>query len=149
MEKIVTGSRAFFSGFADFRPHDTDVVLIEEPGTTPYLFKGYTRDKSTKTCCFHIVRNDKDKMIRWMVKHALPMSICMFLVPDFVREFNIIIEDLANLEPMRYRLDERHEYLGIIYDHYIANGKMEMTAEQLNEAYEVYKNARRHIYPQS
>lgn len=141
--EIQTGSRAFFSGIEGFEPHDNDVIIIHEPDEDiDFIYKRYVRNEADNTCEFHIVRRPKEKLIRWELKHCRPMSLCEYLLPEFCQEFEIEFSDLSLVATMKEKLDAKHQYLGIIYDAYIANGSMTLTNEQLMEAYESYRASR-------
>lgn len=70
------------------------------------------------------------------------MSLCEYLLPEFCQEFEIEFSDLSLVATMKEKLDAKHQYLGIIYDAYIANGSMTLTNDQLMEAYENYRASR-------
>ncbi|MCH5307629.1 MAG: hypothetical protein J1E37_06060 [Prevotella sp.] len=140
MKRILTGSRAFFSGMEGFHPHDSDYIEIVEPKDVDFYYKNCKKEGTD--CIFQNVRRPKDKRIRWALKYENPMSLCNFLIPEFAREFNITIEDLETLRPMRDMLDRRHQYLGVIYDAYIANGDFTLTDEQRQTAFDEYTKER-------
>lgn len=140
MKFIQTGSKAFFSSFKDFHSKDTDFIILVEPGQSRFEYKKQVSFKGKDE--FYIVRRPKDELIAFEVEHSPAMSICHYLIPEFATELGLEISDLAKLKPLRDKLDEKHAYLGLIYDAYIANGEFTITEEQLNSAYECYKSAR-------
>jgi len=142
MIRIDAGSRAFFSGIEEFTPHDFDTVCIIENEKVKFLFKRYYYNKKMPGCEFHIVKMDKDRLIRWELKHSQPMSLGHYLMPEFCKVFDITVDDLPKLKPLRDRLDKKHQYEGIIYDYYLENGEMTLTNEQRLEAYDEYKKER-------
>lgn len=80
--------------------------------------------------------------IDYALLHGPAMQLGKFLVPEFVNEIGMTIEDLKQLEPLAKALDTKHQYEKIIYDAYIENNKFELTEEQLNAAYSEYKKER-------
>lgn len=146
MVSIQTGSRAFFGDIPDFKPHDTDMVYICERGEMRgFLHKRFMKNAAGDGCDFFIVRDTKENLMQWELKHAQPMSLGHYLLPDFCREFGITMADLETLRPLRDRLDTMHQYVGLIYDAYIENGSMTLTDEQRMGAYEEYKRERKNI----
>jgi hypothetical protein len=143
MERIQVGSRAFFSGIEGFHPHDSDYVEIVEPKDVDFYYKNVF--KEGKDCIFQVVRRPKEKRLEWAVKYERPMSLCMFLVPEFCQVFGITIADLETLRPLRDRMDRRHTYLTVIYDAYIENGSMTLTDQQRQAAFEEYKKERKQL----
>lgn len=144
MKKILIGSRAFFSGYEDFISKDKDYAYIindNDYGHT-YSYKHYIG-----VCVIKFVNLDKEKLMRiFTTKRVLPMSLCHFLVPEFVEHFGITIDDLKRLKKLRDTLDYTHFYLRIIYDAYLENRKFELTQEQRDRAYASYKAWRPNIY---
>ena len=141
MKKIITGSRAFFEGMDGFKPHDFDYIVLRQPEEVSFKYK-YAHKDSEGNCIFEVVVRDKQDMMDYAVKHGLPMSLCMFLVPEFCEAVGITLSDLPTLSSMRDRLNKRHRYLGIIYNAYLTNGSMTLTEEQRMAAYDEYKKAR-------
>lgn len=84
-----------------------------------------------------------DEFISITLSNNTPMEIGKFLVPEFINEMNITIENLKQLEPLVSRLDDMHKYEKIIYDAYIENNDFYLTDEQLKDAYEIYIKYRR------
>lgn len=66
------------------------------------------------------------------------MEIGKFLVPEFIHEFNLTINDLKRLYPLVIKLDDRHKYEEVIYNSYIENNDFNLTNEQIKEAYKIY-----------
>jgi hypothetical protein len=145
MEKIIiTGSRAFFSKYNDFKPKDKDVVYIIENDSKvcKYYYRHYT-----DLCIVNFINFDKETLINIvMSSKVVPMTLCNLLIPEFVEHFNITIDDLKQLKKIRDSLDYKHFYLRIIYDAYLENGKFELTQEQRDRAYASYKSWRPDFY---
>ena len=140
MNRILSGSRAFFEGMPYFKPHDSDYVEIYESQDVDFTHKNVFKDG--KDCVFQLVRHDADECIRWALEHERPMSICHYMVPDICNELGITIEHIAMLRPLRDNLDYKHQYLGIIFDAYIENNAIMLTDEQRYKAYIEYKRER-------
>lgn len=141
---IITGSRAFFSKYNDFKPKDKDIVHIIENDSKicKYYYRHYT-----DLCIISIYNFNKEKLIKiFTSSKVIPMALCNLLIPEFAEYFNITIDDLKLLKNIRNNLDAKHFYLGIIYDSYLENGKFELTDAQLDKAYTSYKLWRPNIY---
>lgn len=137
---MITGSRAFFKNIKGFKPKDTDYIHIVNGENVEYKHLYQTRCNGN--CHFYIVRQKKEHLIDFDLKFSPPMVIARYLTPSFAKEFNLDIEDLKKIKPLRDRLDTKHEYLGIIYDFYIKNKSFYLTDEQRALAYLTYKKTR-------
>lgn len=140
MKRIVTGSRAFFSGMEGFKPKDYDVIVIVNNKEVPFKWMRQTSNGSVDV--FEIVRHPKAKLISHAVDKAQPMAIARFLTPAFAKEIGLHPSDLPALRPMRENLDTKHEYLGVIYDAYVSNSSFELTDDQRQAAFDVYLKCR-------
>ena len=141
-DKFLCGSTYFFQNFEDFKGKDIDEIILVDEGN------GYNYVKHVTTgnlCKFYIVRRPKAELISYVLDNEkVPgMVINRFLIPEFAAEFGITITDLKKLKPLLEKLDDKHKYLETIYNAYITNKTFELTEEQLNEAYQVYKEARK------
>ena len=143
MDKIITGSRAFFEGLDGFVPHDTDAIQFVGEQDVNFLFRRKMYDRTDGCDTFYCVRRPKTQYLKWAEKFASGNTIGQFLTPAFCKEFGITLEDIKSLRPMLERLDKRHKYLAIIYDAYMTNGSMTITEEQRQKAFEEYKKERR------
>lgn len=133
---MIVGSKAFFSKYKDFNPKDTDYLSLVDSGD---IFSNFMQAHCNGFCCFEYVRKPKDEMINDALESKLGMNIGKFLVPEFIKELGITIEDLKRLEPLLEHLDEKHEYERIIYLSYIENNDFYLTETQLDQAYKIYK----------
>lgn len=140
MKRIITGSRAFFSGMEGFKPKDCDVIVIVNNKEVPFKWMRQTSNGSVDV--FEIVRHPKAKLISHAVDKAQPMAIARFLTPAFAKEIGLHPSDLPALRPMRENLDTKHEYLGVIYDAYVSNSSFELTDDQRQAAFDVYLKCR-------
>ena len=140
MKRIVTGSRAFFSGMEGFKPKDVDVVILVNAKNVPFQWMRQTSNGAVDV--FEIVRHPKEELIAHAVRKARPMAIARFLTPDFAKAIGLLPSDLPALKPMRDALDPKHGYLGVIYDAYLENGSFTLTEAQRMAAFENYKAAR-------
>lgn len=142
MIEIQAGSRAFFSGMEGFTPHDNDVVVIENSAGNGYLFHRSIPNVAERKDVYHVVKQNKERLMNWELKHSSPMVLGRYLLPAFCEEFGITVDDLETLRPLRDRMDRRHSYLVVIYDAYIENGSMTLTDQQRQTAFEEYKKER-------
>lgn len=138
---FVTGSKTFFTCYDDFRPKDTDTVVLTDDWLGNNI---HTQLSAGPSCIFTWKPLTPEKFIEVTLKTKAPMSICKFLNPEFSKEIGFTIEHLKQLQSVRDRLDEKHLYLGVIFDAYINNNDFRLTDEQRLQAYEVYKKARKH-----
>jgi hypothetical protein len=81
--------------------------------------------------------------IDWALKSKVGMVIGKFLIPEFVAQIGMSIDDLKQLAPLVDRLDDKHKYEKNIYDSYILNNDFYLTEEQRLKAYESYKESRK------
>lgn len=142
MDKILMGSRYFFSCYDDFKSKDIDEIQIIETDE----FKQVRQITGQGRCLFQMKKHDsKDDYIEWALKSNIGMVIGKFLVPEFCAEIGFTIDDLPRLAPLLDRLDDRHLYEKTIYDSYLENGSFTLTDEQRDRAYKSYKESRNNI----
>lgn len=140
MDKILIGSRYFFSCYDDFVSKDIDELEIIETDE----FKQVRQFSKPGRCLFQFRRHDtKEEYVEWALKSTLGMVVGKFLIPEFCSEIGFTIEDLLKLAPLIDKLDEKHIYEKIIYDSYIKNGAFYLTEEQRKLAYDSYKEGRK------
>lgn len=137
---IITGSKAFFCDIPGFVPKDDAYIYIVEPNEVEYKWKNVIRRGNS--CYFYIVRHSVEELINHAIMFEQSMSLCHFIQSVIADELGVTITHLPSLAPLRERLDEEHEYLGVIFDFYLENEEMTLSNEQLTQAYEAYKNAR-------
>ena len=124
MEKILIGSRYFFSCYDDFVGIDTDELAIID--TTEFK---QMRQISGQGQCLFLMRKhaSKEDYIDWALKSQVGMVIGKFLVPEFCAEIGFTIKDLPRLKPLIEKLDEKHKYEAIIFDSYLENNAFKLT----------------------
>ena len=83
-----------------------------------------------------------DELIDVTLFRNFPMEIGKFLVPEFIKEFKLSIDDLKKLEPIVAKLDDKHKYEEVIFRSYLENGDFILTDEQREEAFRIYNNSR-------
>lgn len=136
------GSPIFFNKFDDYKIKDIDELAILDKfnfsDKTNIMHVKLPGNKDVLLC-----RNmSKEEFINDTLNCNTPMRVGKFLVLEFVEYLNFTIEDLKILEPMFYKLDDKHKYEQVIYESYIKNNAFKLTDEQLEEAYKVYKKYR-------
>ena len=132
---MLVGSKAFFENIKGFRSKDTDILeLVDNPADFKYLRQFRFKDK----CVFQGRNMPVDEFIDAELMMNVPMSVCKFLCPEFIKLKGLTIEQLKRLQPLVDNMDEKHMYLKTIYDFYIANNEFTLTDEQLNDAYNIY-----------
>jgi hypothetical protein len=137
---MLVGSNVFFKDINDFKSKDIDVLELVD---NPTGFKNQRQFKFKDKCVFQWRRMPVNELISITLSNNTPMEIGKFLVPEFINEMNITIENLKQLEPLISRLDDMHKYEKTIYDAYIENNDFYLTDEQLKDAYEIYNKYRR------
>lgn len=139
MEKILIGSKYFFSCYDDFEGSDIDELELIETNE----FKQVRQFTGQGKCLFQLKKHDnKDDYIEWALTSNLGMVIGKFLVPEFCSAIGFTIDDLPRLAPLLDRLRDKHEYEKIIYHSYLENGSFTLTDEQRDRAYKSYKESR-------
>ena len=83
-----------------------------------------------------------DELIDITLFRNFPMEIGKFLVPEFIKEFKLSIDDLKRLKPIIPKLDDKHKYEEVIYNAYLENNDFILTNEQREEAFRIYNNSR-------
>lgn len=132
---MLVGSRAFFEGLDGFQSKDTDILeLVDNPTGFKYQRQFKFKDK----CVFQWRKMEIKEFIKITLLNNTPMEIGKFLVPEFIKEYNLSIDDLKQLQPLVDKLDDKHKYEKVIYDSYIENNEFCLTEEQLNKAYNIY-----------
>ena len=124
-KKFLTGSRAFFNEFKDFNSHDTDYILlfkkqddIYKVAKTGHIDYFYTVEENFLENLYTKLKNNKSKI-----------CICSVLTPSIQQYFNYTLDDIKFIEEFIPLLDDKHKYLGIIYNGYKENNKFELTNE--------------------
>lgn len=137
-KKIPIGSAVFFSTYADYKSHDQDFLCIVE---NPTIFKDFMNIRGKGQDLFLFRDMSKDEFIEYSLKHCAktPMAAGKFLVPAVLEYFNMTLEDLQLFESAFLQIDKRHKYEEVIYNSYIKNGNTTLTIQQMQDAYNLYK----------
>lgn len=139
-KQFTVGSRAFFSDMPDFRSKDSDIlVLMDEPAGFQWRREQQLRGVST----FRYKREPIAQMIQRTLDADDPLMVGKFLVPEVAAELGVSVADILPLQPLVSKLDDKHKYYAVIFDAYQANGSFALTQAQLNEAYQLYTEARK------
>ena len=139
MEKILIGSKYFFSCYDDFVAKDIDEIQIIETNE----FQQIKQITGQGKCLFLMKRHSsKEEYIDWALKSSIGMVIGKFLVPEFCAAIDFTINDLPRLEALIGKLDDKHKYEEIIFNSYLENGSFTLTLEQRDKAYKIYKQSR-------
>ena len=138
-QKILIGSRYFFSCYPDFNAKDIDE--LEFVNTNEFAQMRQITGQSK--CLFQMQRHkNKQQYIIWALRSKLGMVVGKFLVPEFCNEIGFTVEDLPKLKRLVDKLDKKHKYEEIIYNAYLENGSFTLTEEQRYSAYQSYKESR-------
>ncbi|WP_348716269.1 hypothetical protein [uncultured Alistipes sp.] len=140
MKRIIVGSRAFFSGTYGFKSKDHDYLeLVENPTT----FK-WRREQSLRgVCTFQFKKEPVAQMVQRTLDSGEALLVGKFLVPEVTQAIGATVADILPLEPLLSKLDDRHQYVAVIFEAVKQNGSFELTDEQRAAAYEVYRQARK------
>lgn len=142
MEKrFLVGSRAFFSEMPNFHSKDTDILIWTD---TPKDFKFYKQVSMGGKCTFYWTRQSKRDLIEYAKREkASGLEFGKFLVPDFINEIDLNIEDLKSLAKIFLpKLDINHKYQELIYNAYIKNNGFYLTDKQRDDVYKEYIKSR-------
>lgn len=132
---MLVGSNVFFKDIEGFTSKDTDILEFVD---NPTDFKNVRQFKFPDKCVFQWRKMSIDELIDMTLSRDFPMEIGKFLVPEFIKEFELSIDDLKRLEPIISKLDDKHKYEEVIYNSYIENNAFYLTDKQLKNAYEIY-----------
>ena len=139
MKRILVGSRAFFSGMDGFRSKDHDYLELVE---NPTAFK-WRREQSLRgVCTFQFKKEPPADMVRRTLDCGDALLVGKFLVPEVAQAIGATVVDILPLETLLPILDEKHEYVAVIFAAVKQNGSFELTDEQRAAAYEAYRKAR-------
>lgn len=136
---ILVGSTAFFKDYSDFKSKDVDYVRLTD---NPKGFKVVRQISGSGSCLFEMKRMTAQEYIDYALSHGAAMQVGKFLVPEFINEIGLTIEQLKQLSPLIDNLEVKHKYESLIYNDYIENNAFILTDEQLLNAYNSYKEAR-------
>ena len=136
---MLVGSNVFFKDIEGFTSKDTDILEFVD---NPTDFKNVRQFKFPDKCVFQWRKMPIDELIDVTLFRNFPMEVGKFLVPEFIKEFNLSIDDLKRLEPIIEKLDDKHKYEEVIFRSYLENGDFVLTDEQRKEAFRIYNNSR-------
>ena len=136
---MLVGSNVFFKDIEGFTSKDVDILEFVDDPTD---FKNVRQFKFPHKCVFQWRKMPIDELIDITLFRNFPMEIGKFLVPEFIKEFKLSIDDLKRLEPIITKLDDKHKYEEVIYNAYLENNDFVLTDEQRQEAYKVYNKYR-------
>ena len=132
---MLVGSNVFFKDIEGFTSKDTDILEFVD---NPTDFKNVRQFKFPDKCVFQWRKMPINELIDVTLSRNFPMEIGKFLVPEFIKEFELSIDDLKRLEPIINKLDDKHKYEEVIYNSYIKNNAFYLTDKQLKNAYKIY-----------
>lgn len=132
---MLVGSNVFFKDIEGFTSKDIDILEFVD---NPTDFKNVRHFKFPDKCVFQWRKMPINELIDITVSRNFPMELGKFLVPEFINEFNLSIDDLKRLQPLVDALDNKHKYEKAIYNSYIENNAFYLTDKQLKNAYEIY-----------
>ena len=136
---MLVGSNACFKDIEGFTSKDFDILeFVDDPKD----FKNVRQFKFSNKCVFQWRKMPIDELIDITLFRNFPMEIGKFLVPEFIKEFKLSIDDLKRLKPIISKLDDKHKYEEVIYNAYLENNDFVLTDEQRQKAYSVYNKYR-------
>lgn len=132
---MLVGSNVFFKDIDGFNSKDVDILELID---NPIGFKNNRWIKFPHKDVFQWRRMPIKEFIEITLSNNIPLEIGKFLVPEFIKEFNLSVNDLKKLQPLIENLDDKHKYESVIYYSYLQNNDFYLTDEQLMEAYKIY-----------
>lgn len=132
---MLVGSNVFFKDIEGFTSKDIDILEFVD---NPTDFKNVRQFKFPDKCVFQWRKMPIDELIDITLSRNFPMEIGKFLVPEFIKEFKLSIDDLKRLKPIITKLDDKHKYEEVIYNAYIENNDFILTDKQRQNAFETY-----------
>lgn len=140
MKTIKIGSQVFFKNMPNYVSKDVDEMVIQDK----WLPRGINilNFKKDKKDVFLWSPLTKKQFIEDTLNCKVPMRVGKFIVPEFCEYIGFEIKDYELLKPIFDKLDDKHKYEKVIMESYIENNSFTLTEDQLNKAYEVYKQAR-------
>lgn len=132
---MLVGSNVFFKDIDGFNSKDVDILELID---NPIGFKNNRWIKFPHKDVFQWRRMPIKEFIEITLSNNIPLEIGKFLVPEFIKEFNLSISDLKKLQPLIENLDDKHKYESVIYYSYLQNNDFYLTDEQLMGAYKIY-----------
>ena len=139
---MLVGSNAFFKDIEGFTSKDIDILEFVD---NPTDFKNVRQFKFPHKCVFQWRKMPVNELIDITLFRNFPMEIGKFLVPEFIKEFKLSIDDLKRLEPIIAKLDDKHKYEEVIYNAYLENNDFVLTDEQRQKAYKMYNKYRNEL----
>ena len=136
---MLVGSNVFFKDIEGFTSKDIDILEFVD---NPTDFKNVRQFKFPHKCVFQWRKMPVNELIDITLFRDFPMEIGKFIVPEFIKEFKLSIDDLKRLKPIISKLDDKHKYEEVIYNAYLENNDFVLTDEQRQEAYRVYNKYR-------
>ena len=132
---MLVGSNVFFKDIEGFTSKDIDILEFVD---NPTDFKNVRQFKFPDKCVFQWRKMPINELIDITLSRNFPMEIGKFLVPEFIKEFKLSIDDLKRLKPIITKLDDKHKYDEVIYNAYIENNDFILTDKQRQDAFETY-----------
>lgn len=140
LKRYIVGSKYFFDKYPDYESKDTDYLIIEDPPFMPYnhmmVIRGQGKDE------FRYKPKTADEFINYTLELNVPMVVGKFLVKEFCEDFGITIDHIKKLKPLVEQMDDKHLYVQYIYNVFMNNNRFDLTDEERDEAYKLYKEAK-------
>lgn len=140
LKRYIVGSKYFFDKYPDYESKDTDYLIIEDPPFMPYKHMMVIRGQGTDE--FRYKPKSADEFIDYTLELNVPMVIGKFLVKEFCEDFGITIDHIKKLKPLVDQMDDKHLYVQYIYNVFMNNNRFDLTDEERDEAYKLYKEAK-------
>ena len=140
LKRYIVGSKYFFDKYPDYESKDTDYLIIEDPPFMPYKHMMVIRGQGIDE--FRYKPKSADEFIDYTLELNVPMVIGKFLVKEFCEDFGITIDHIKKLKPLVDQMDDKHLYVQYIYNVFMNNNRFDLTDEERDEAYKLYKEAK-------
>lgn len=135
--KILVGSKYFFDTFEDYKSVDIDYVIFDK---NPKYYEVYMQKSS----------NFNEDLFFWDIDEIMnydysktPMALGKFLIPEILQQLELKFSDVVDLIDSGIdKFKVKHNYQKTIFEFYKLNGEPTLTREELELAYQVYKNSK-------
>ncbi len=138
--RILVGSRAFFSGIEGFKTDNRNFIKLV---TNKAALQVESKLSIHSNITYRMLREHATLMVDKAVESNNALLLGNFLVPQVAKEIGLTIQHLKDLLPLADSLPAKLAYQSIILQAYIENGSFSLSAEQRANAYAAYCSARK------
>ncbi len=140
--RILVGSRAFFSGIDGFNTDNRNFIKLVH---TNAALLPESKLSIHGNITYRMLREPASSMVAKVVESDNALLLGNFLVPQVAKEIGLSVSQLDTLLPLAAKLPAKLAYQSVILQGYITNGSFTLTAEQREAAYAAYCSARQAV----